>query len=67
MTLMDDLNKRAKKLDAWDISLIKMSAMLMGLFAANLFPQLLRVNLWWVLGLAILLAIRSIYVGYFKK
>jgi hypothetical protein len=61
------LNERVKKLDIWDIGLLKLSVILAAIVIVKLFPQLLLVRYSVLLVLIILLAIRPVCSFLLKK
>ncbi|UCD04203.1 MAG: hypothetical protein JSW73_00965 [Candidatus Woesearchaeota archaeon] len=62
MKMWDNFLKRAKPID---IGLLKLSSLVFGIFLAALFPQLL-INPWILLIIAIIIAIKPMYLA-FKK
>lgn len=61
---------KIKKLDCWDISLIKLSVIVFTLLILTIWPALtswaLSVNPWYYLVLVVVLAIRPAYKAWFK-
>ena len=62
---MEFFKKKMKKMDVWDISMVKLGAMSFGLFLGAYVPMLSEYMYIW-LGLAILFAIRPFYRVYMK-
>ena len=67
MGLLEDMDQRAKKLGFIDLLLGEGSAILFGLFIANLMPQLMNINIWLLIILAVLLHAKASCVFWFKK
>lgn len=61
------VEKNMKKLDFWDMPLIKLSALMFGLVLAKLFPEILNYDLAIYVGLFVLLAAKPCYDVYLKK
>ena len=64
------LNKRVKKIDVWDIGLIKWAAIASVLFIITIWPAAMNwvhsVNPWYFLIAFIVFVIRPLYRFYFK-
>ncbi len=60
--MMKKFNKKIKKLNVWDLKLIKLSSMAFILFLITVWPGLhdlvMRVHWGWYLGVMVLLAIK---------
>ena len=67
MSFKSFLDSKVNKLDWLDIGLIKWSCVAFGVLLVILIPGLASINTWWVVAIAILLAIRPGYRAYFKK
>lgn len=70
MKIIEKLNKKVKKLDAWDIALIKWTVLLVGLVIGAYFKEYILPFWWMILVVAALLAIRPFYrylLMLFKK
>ena len=67
MGLLEDMDQRAKKLSFIDLLLGEGSAILFGLFIASLIPQIMSVNMWWLMALAVLFHAKASCVFWFKK
>ena len=59
--MLDELNKRAKNLDALDIGLIKWSVLFFALIIIKMFPQLLHIGYLILIVIVIALAARPVY------
>lgn len=63
-------NKRIKKLDAWDVGLIKWSSITFVLFLITIWPALMNwvhsVNPWYFFVAFVIFAIRPFYRIYIK-
>ena len=58
--------KKIRKLDACDMSLVKLSTAAFALMIAKLWTPILSLDWYWYLIIAIVLAIKPIYNVYFK-
>lgn len=66
MRMIQYFNGRVKKLNIFDLKLIQGSAMILALIIAKMAPQILAVNIWWLVGLLVLFLVRPAYAFYFK-
>jgi len=68
---MKKLSKRMKNLDAWDMSLTKITMVALTLFVITVWPAAMdwvhTVHWRWFLGMGVLFAIRPCYKFWFKK
>ncbi len=55
---------KVRKMDFWDIGLIKWSCIAFGVVLAILIPGLREINVWYWVALVILLGIRPMYRVY---
>jgi hypothetical protein len=64
------LKDKIKKLDCWDISLIKLSVIVFTLLVLTIWPSLmywaLSVNPWYYIVLVVILAARPVYKVWLK-
>lgn len=67
MNLFNWANKRVQLLNWFDLKLVGISCLLIGLLLAKWIPSLLDINVWWYIIIAALGLIRFFYVIYFKK
>lgn len=65
MNLTTWLNEKSRKLDWLDMALTKISCFAFGVLLAALIPELLGINVLWIVAIWILFAIRPIY-RFFK-
>jgi hypothetical protein len=66
MRMIQYFNGRVKKLDIFDLKLIQGSAMILAVIIAKMVPQVMAVNIWWLVGLLVLFLVRPAYAFYFK-
>ena len=66
MKFIDDMNKRAQRLDIWDIKLAQGAAMCVILIIVKLLPQILTISIWWFVALLMLFAIKPLVSFYFR-
>ncbi|MFC1663974.1 hypothetical protein ACFL0A_02570 [Patescibacteria group bacterium] len=67
MSLFTWANKRIQLLTWFDLKLVGLSYLLIGLLLAKWMPSLLDINVWWYIIIAALGLTRVFYVIYFKK
>jgi hypothetical protein len=67
MKIIQDMNERVRKLNIFDIKLIQGCTMFMVLIIVKLIPQIMTINIWWIVILLVLCAIRPLYVFFIKK
>jgi len=67
MSFFSWMNEQVKKMDVWDISLTKLSVLFATLVLVRLIPELLEINVWLALAIALLAAARPLYKVYIKK
>ncbi len=67
MSLKSCLDSKVKKMDWLDVGLIKWSCIGFGLLLAILIPWLTEMNIWWIIIIIIVLAMRPLYRVYIKK
>lgn len=66
MRMIQYFNGRVKKLNIFDLKLIQGSAMILALIIVKMVPQILAVNIWWLVGLLVLFLVRPAYAFYFN-
>lgn len=66
MNLKSFFDSKVKKMDGLDVGLIKWSCIAFGIIIVILFPTIAEVNVWWFIGISIILAIRPLYRVYLK-
>ncbi len=66
MKLSSILDSKIKKMDWLDVGLIKWSCIAFGVMLVILFPGLSEINIWWVITVIIILALRPLYRVYFS-
>lgn len=67
MGFWENMNKRAKKLDIWDIKLAGLAGVAIGLVIAKLFPSLMDLSVWWFVALYIIFIAKPFYVAWIRK
>ena len=67
---MKDLNKKVKKMDVWDVGLIKLAVAAFVLFVITIWPAAMTwvhsVNPWWFFVAFVIFAIKPFYKVYLK-
>jgi len=61
------MRSKTKKLDVWDMALIKWSCIAFGVLLVIIFPVLTTINIWWLIVLVVILMVRPLYRTYFKE
>jgi len=64
---MEFIKSKVKQLDWVDIGLIKWSCIAFGILIAMLFPEILDINIWLIVAIIVVLALRPTYRVYIKK
>lgn len=67
MGLFKGMNERVKKLNIIDVKLSQGAAMCLMLIIVKLFPQILLIDIGWIIAIALLLAIKPLISFYGKK
>ena len=66
MQMIQYFNGRVKKLDIFDLKLIQGCAMLFAVIIVKLAPQIMTVDIRWLVGLCVLFVIRPAYSFFIK-
>ena len=67
MGFLEDMTRRARKLDIIDIKLAQATSMFFALIIAKLIPGIMNLSILWFIVLLILCAIKPVYVFWFKE
>lgn len=67
MNLKSFFESKIKKMDWFDLGLIKWCCIFFGILIAKIIPQLKNINTWWLVFIVIVLAIRPFYKTYLKN
>lgn len=67
MGLIQLANERVRKLTIVDLKLLQFTAIFVALIIVKLIPQIMEVNIWWFVILAIIFGLRPVYVFLFRK
>jgi hypothetical protein len=67
MGLIQLANERVRKLTIVDLKLLQFTAVFVALIIVKLIPQIMEINIWWFVVLAIIFGLRPVYVFCFKK
>jgi hypothetical protein len=65
--MFDKINERSRKLTAVDIGLVKWSVFFATIVIVKFFPQLLRINCWILISLALICGAIPFYKFWIKK
>ena len=66
MRMIQYFNGRVKKLNIFDLKLIQGGAMILALIIVKMVPQIVTVDIWWLVGLLVLFLVRPAYAFYIK-
>jgi hypothetical protein len=55
-------NRQVRKFTFVDVKLIQFCGILMGIILAKFVPSLLQLSIWWLLAMALIFAVRPVYV-----
>ncbi|MBT3169467.1 MAG: hypothetical protein HN952_02680 [Candidatus Cloacimonetes bacterium] len=65
--MLNYFNKKVKLFSLMDVKLLQFVGVLAGIILAKYFPEILQINLWWLLtGIFVFLA-KPMFVIFFKK
>jgi hypothetical protein len=67
MGFIEDLTRRVRRLDIFDVKLAQLSAAFFVLIIAKLIPDIMDVSIWWFIALLILCSAKPFYVFWFKE
>jgi hypothetical protein len=67
MSFKSFMDSKVKNMDWMDIALIKWSCIAFGVLLVIIFPELIYIDIYWVIAVVLILGIRPIYRAYFKK
>lgn len=60
-------NNCVKKLKYWDVKLIGLTGLLIGIILVKLIPSILDINIWWFVIIAVLCLVKVYCVAFSKK
>lgn len=58
--------EKIKKMDFFDIALVKIGSATFGVLLVFFIPELLKINIWWFVAIFVLTLVRPFYRIYFK-
>jgi len=67
MGILEDMNRRVRKLDIIDVKLSQGAAMFFVLIIAKLIPDIMGLSIWWFVVLLIICAVKPVYVFWIKQ
>ena len=67
MGFIEDLTRRVRRLDIFDVKLAQLSAAFFVLIIAKLIPSIMNISIWWFVVLLILCSAKPFYVFWFKE
>ena len=67
MKSVDYFNSRVRKMTIFDVKLVQGAAIFFALVIVKIFPTILNINIWWFVVLAVLFAIRPVWVFFIRK
>ena len=66
MSSIDYWNRKVHRFTIFDVKLAQGAAMAFALIIVKFFPEIMSVSIWWFVALAILCALRPLYVMYLQ-
>ena len=66
MAFFGDMDRRVKRFGVLEIKLVQGAAMFVALIIVKLLPQILSLNVWWFVALAVVCGIRPVQVAFAK-
>lgn len=66
MNFINWANSIVKKFTIIDVFLIELSSLAFGILLVALVPSLMEINIWWIVAVVILLAIKPLYTSLKK-
>lgn len=67
MTFSSFFRERLSRLNMLDLKLAQAAAMCVMVILVKLVPDILKINIWWFILLAVILGFRPIYVFYRRR
>lgn len=67
MWFLEDMTRRVRRFDIFDVKLAQGAAMFFVLIIAKLIPDIMNIGIWWFVALLVLCAARPFYVFWFKQ
>ena len=67
MGFLEDLTRRVRRFDIFDVKLAQGAAACFVLIIAKLIPDVMNISIWWFVVLLILCAAKPFYVFWFKE
>ena len=67
MFLIEFFNNRIKRFNIFDIKLVQAAAIFFVLAIVKLFPEIMEINIWCFIVLAVICAIRPMYLMFIKR
>lgn len=67
MRFWKNMNNKTKRLNAFDIKLIGLASVALGLIIAKLFSGILGLSIWWFVACYVVCIIRPFYLVWIKR
>ncbi len=67
MGFLEDLTRRVRRFDIFDVKLAQLSAAFFVLIIAKLVPSIMNISIWWFVALLVIFTARPFYVFWFKE
>lgn len=67
MPILEDMTRRVRRFDIFDVKLAQGAAAFFMLIIAKMIPDIMTINIWWFVVLLILCAAKPFYVFWFKQ
>lgn len=64
MNVFKFINERTHRFGPFELKLLQLSAIMLALVIVKLLPSIMEINIWWFAGLAVLFALRPLYIFF---
>jgi len=65
--MLNYFNKKVKLFSLIDVKMLQFVGVLVGIILAKYFPEILQINLWWLLAGIFIFSVKPMFVIFFKK
>ena len=67
MGIIEEMTRRVRKFDIFDVKLAQITAMFLALIIVKLIPDIMDVSIWWFVVMVIICAAKPFCVFWFKE
>ncbi len=67
MLFIEFFNTRIKRFNIFDLKLAQAAAIFFVLAVVKLFPDIMKIDIWWFIALVVICAIRPVYIIFIKR